>query len=350
MPVIKRDGNGNVKLFTKSATIPTMRRACVIALLPLLLASARADDKPDLQKIIDAWKAREKKVESFDFRWWSKRFEDGRSNVRARAEAAIKHVAVTPIPDVTHITKYRFLMDAQGRIRFEESGKEWASDKAEIVPRTFIDIFDGKIGKMQFLGGAMGFPTAHFCGVDSHRAGKSIWLYPLIMIYRPFNQVTGVFASKTLTLIDKTATVENDPVIVLDHGAGEVWVDPAKDYLPVRYTERRTGFDRDRWRMELSYKHDDANGWVPHAWVIKMLDSLEKPQISESATVAGFSINKPIADSEFELDLSAGAYVDDQTKNELYFMMPDGTHRPIPPGEFTAKNYEELLKSEPDSK
>ena len=47
-----------------------MRRACVIALLPLLLASARADDKPDLQTILDAWKAREKATNSFDFRWW----------------------------------------------------------------------------------------------------------------------------------------------------------------------------------------------------------------------------------------------------------------------------------------
>ena len=47
--------------------MPTMRRACVIALLPLLLASARADDKPDLQKILDAWKAREQKVEVFRF-------------------------------------------------------------------------------------------------------------------------------------------------------------------------------------------------------------------------------------------------------------------------------------------
>ena len=75
MPVIKRDGNGNVKYFAKSATIPVMRRACVIALLPLLLASARADDKPDLQKILDAWKAREKNTQSFDFRCWAKHHE-----------------------------------------------------------------------------------------------------------------------------------------------------------------------------------------------------------------------------------------------------------------------------------
>ena len=93
MRVIKRDGNGNVKNFAKSATIPGMRRACVIVLLPLLLASARADDTPDLKTIIDVWKAREKNVESFDFRWWSKRFERGAARRPGQFAIASDHSA-----------------------------------------------------------------------------------------------------------------------------------------------------------------------------------------------------------------------------------------------------------------
>ena len=93
-----------------------MRRACVIALLPLLLASARADDKPDLQTILDAWKAREKATKSFDFRWRSERYENGLFASTAR-------IAKNPnersqIPDTTYIAKYRFLMDDHDRSPF----------------------------------------------------------------------------------------------------------------------------------------------------------------------------------------------------------------------------------------
>ena len=242
-------------------------------------------------------------------------------------------------------------MDAQERTRFEENGKEWAVDKAEFVPHTHVHIFDGKIGKTQFMAGALGFPIALFGGHADYSEIPNYWIHPLVaIVYRPFSYSNGMFPSKTLTLTDKNATVENNPVIVLDHGKGDVWVDPAKDYLPVRYTLRRGGVDL--YRMVLSYKNENDNGWLPQAWTIERLDSNGQTEASESATVAGFAINKPIADSEFELDLSSGAILEHESNGTITqsIIYPDGKQRPFKPGEFNGKNFQDLLNSEPDSK
>jgi hypothetical protein len=50
------------------------------------------------------------------------------------------------------------------------------------------------------------------------------------------------------------------------------------------------------------------------------------------------------------LDLSGGVYVSDSTNGQQYILRPDGTKRPLLKGEFNGHNYDELLKTEPDSK
>jgi hypothetical protein len=326
-----------------------MRRACVIALLPLLLASARADDKPTLQTILDAWKAREKSIQSFDVRWWSKRFESGALNIRARVEAAERHVAIPQVPDASYIAQYRFLADENGRCRFDEKGQEWVTDKADFASNTHIDIFDGTTRKSRFTGGAPGFPIFSISNNSKNYQGKVLWVYPLTMSFRPIDDQNGVFNSKRLTFANETLKLQNETLFAVNDADVKIWVDPSKEFLPVRYSDAVKG--QNQIQIDVAYIHDESCGWAPHSWIIDLRDARGNLQISESATVTRFSINRPIANSEFELDdFSAGGYVDDQTKNEQYILRPDGTRRAIPRGKFDANTYQELLKSEPDSK
>ena len=120
-----------------------------------------------------------------------------------------------------------------------------------------------------------------------------------------------------------------------------VWVDPAKDYLPVRWASTSGDF-----RADFSYQSDQVFGWVPHSWTIKRLHD------SETATISQFAINKPIADSEFELELPNGALVENSSNGTttLSIIYPDGKQRLLEPGEFNGHNFQDLLKTEPVAK
>jgi len=327
------------------------RNLLAASLLPLSLSllarpSVIADDAPaTVDTITSAWNARQASIESFDFEWWVKRFESGEWNPAVRLDAARKHVEAVPPPDTTFIATYRYVMD-RGRIRMEYKGKEWSTDKSEFVPKHYVEIFDGNIRKSHFLESASGFPSASLGGFNNNNTvGKLVWLHPLNMVYRPFDKAAGIFDSKKLSLKQEMSASESGPVMVLGHGEGDVWVDPKRDYLPIRYIVLRDGVKV--WQMDLSFNHDERDGWVPNSWTINQLDRDGKARASESAKVLKFSINKPVADAEFELDLSAGAYVNDISAKQVYIVRPDGSRREIKRGEYNGHNYKELLESDP---
>jgi hypothetical protein len=328
-------GRSTVLLFTASLLLAG----------PPRLASAD-DAAATLDTITSAWNARQTSVESFDFEWWVKRFESGEWNPRVRLEAAKNHAESAPPPDATFIATYRYAMDARGRIRMEYKGKEWSIDKSEFVSKHYVEIFDGNIRKSHFLESALGHPSASLGGFNNNNTvGKLVWLHPVNMVYRPFDKATGIFDSKKLELMHESPASESGPLMVLGFGEGDVWVDPNRDYLPVRYIVLRDGVKT--WQMDLSFNRDERDGWAPNSWTIDELDRDGKSRVSESAKVLKFSINKPIADSEFELDLSAGAYVNDVSAKQVYIARPDGSHREIKRGEYNGHNYKELMESDP---
>ena len=95
-----------------------------------------------------------------------------------------------------------------------------------------------------------------------------------------------------LVLTNETADFEGNRVVIVKHGLGTMWVDPAKDYLPVRYTTEANG--RVENLIEISYKHDDRFGWLPKSW-----KSIEKAQgrltvASDVYDVKTYSINPQV--------------------------------------------------------
>ena len=67
------------------------------------------------------------------------------------------------------------------------------------------------------------------------------------------------------------------------------------------------GVTASAWRLHTPVKAIKAR--VPDTWIVEMVRSNEKVYMAESAKAIEISINKPIADSEFELDLSGGSFV-----------------------------------------
>ena len=175
---------------------------------------------------------------------------------------------VPVIPEITNAIQYRFIIDDKDRARFEEKGKEWSPRKVEYVPRTHIDVSDGKTSNLEYLGGAMGFPTA-FLSTEKFPFGQYVWTKPLALIYRPLNTIKDFTVSS-----DEIANNDHHPLLMLkyeqNHEQQRVWVDPAKEYLPVRYVSKWKGTDS--VRMDISYSKDDISGWAPDSWNIKTLN------------------------------------------------------------------------------
>jgi hypothetical protein len=307
----------------------------------LAAAFASAEDKSsDLIRVINAWKNREKQIESFDIRWWSKRFESGSFNTGGPAP---NQAGDHPKPDQTFVVAYRYLMDGQNRIREEERGREWSNDKVEFVPREVAQIFDGTLNHTFYMKDQLGYPSLHIGGNNNDTVGKLVWLHPVNMAFRPFGKSTGIFDEKKLSLDDKPSVIDGVPMWALHDGERTVMVDPEKEYIPIRCTTVKAGITR--WEFDISYAHDENCGWVPQSWTIKYRGPVGL-LVSETAKVLSFSVNKQIADSEFDLDLREGAYVNDYSKKEQYILRPDGTRRSLAPGEFNGKNYQELLQGE----
>ena len=283
-----------------------MKRTFAIAFLPLLfLANVRADDTPELQKILDAWKAREQNTKSIDFRWWSKCFESGAGPSK---------------PDITYINKCRYLLDDQDRKRLERSGKLWIASKSDYVRSTLVDIHDGQNYKTQLSDDAHEVATAFVDSRDRFSLNKVSWIDPLTIAYRPFLNFANSHQSPKSA---KSETIDGRQVIVLGFWFGEVCVDPAKENVPIRYTVRSGGIGH--CQINLTYQNDPIDGWVPEKWTITGCDDDGHLIWSESANVAKYAINKPIDDSSFELDLNAGDIVFDNVRHKLYVRQADGT-------------------------
>lgn len=305
-----------------------------IVLIPLLPASVRADDKPDLQKIIDAWKAREKTTESFDFHWVSKRFSAGTNSESKMPSGIVYHKK----PASTYIWQYRFVFDANGRSRVEEKGRMWVADVGDFSPFSMIYIYENNAETMSILEkGDRGYPLMQIN--RSPPLPPDTPVRPIMdMIFRPLTPGANSVDPSMLKLTDETESIDNAPTLILTDGSKKIWVDPAKDFVPVKCI---------RWNSEftIEYKHDQSNGWLPISF---KLDA-DGGKYTESATVSQFTVNQPIDASEFAPTFEGGAIISDASKHSLSIAYPDGKQRLLKQGEFTGKNFQDLLKSEPDS-
>ena len=298
----------------------------MIALL-LLLPQRRAssDDAPvTLEKIIEVWKAREQKIKSFDFRWWSKHFESepdvGLRNQDPREPKAPAR------PDTTFIVMSRFatdMKDNQVRTRLDDRGQQWSPNVGEFLERTRVDILDHGVEKSFYSNSDRGFfptlDTRSSPGLVDHHDIRS---RALRLAFRPLTGPIAVCPGKPelVEIADKDAP----GLLVVDH---QVWVDPDKDFLPVRYT---LGIPNSlHSEVEIAYARDETFGWVPQSWTSRQYDSKGKMFASDEAKVLKYSLNKPLADADFELDLPPDTVIYDRTSGDAYIVHRGGQRQRI---------------------
>jgi thiol-disulfide isomerase/thioredoxin len=95
------------------------------------------------------------------------------------------------------------------------------------------------------------------------------------------------------------------------------WLDPARDYLPLR--EHRTLNGEDRDRVDLTYRLEKAKGWwIPASWTSVFVGEGGKALSPQSCTVTSSSIDQPIPASEFQIEPPPGARVTDMREGTAF--------------------------------
>jgi thiol-disulfide isomerase/thioredoxin len=87
------------------------------------------------------------------------------------------------------------------------------------------------------------------------------------------------------------------------------WLDPARDYIPLR--QHRTLGGEDRERVDISYRPDSTCGWAPTRWTMANVGMGGKVFNPISDTITDFTVNQPVPASDFQIETPAGAKVQD---------------------------------------
>jgi hypothetical protein len=180
-------------------------------------------------------------------------------------------------------------------------------------------------------------------------------LLPIRLVFRPFDESVGPFDRKNLVLTEGQGVADGFPCVAVRQDDQIFWVDPKRSFIPLRVyrmarvvAPERIGFGEIIFRLAVQYSEDKEFGWIPAAWSIESNHSSTGNLISSTtARVAAYKINSPIPEATFELPFPPGTWVHDRVKNENYILREGGKHRPVLPGEYNGRNYEQIRDSEP---
>jgi beta-lactamase regulating signal transducer with metallopeptidase domain len=87
------------------------------------------------------------------------------------------------------------------------------------------------------------------------------------------------------------------------------WLDPARDYIPLRL--HRIDDGEDLARLEISYKADPTCGWIPIGWTEARVRSGVPAYATIVDTITDFMVNQPIPASDFQIDAPPNVTVQD---------------------------------------
>ena len=229
-------------------------------------------------------------------------------------------------------------MDAKNRLFFEVVGHEWMPKTAEFIPWHVVEIEDGKSYRIFYDTGRV---NHHVIIEDTPAIPKrylEFYSRPIEVAFGPIlNRIELIHNTNNLALAKETL-----PVLIIGDENYSFRIDPKRDFVPLRCSTASDSLDE---ITQISYEPNDLVGWVPQSWSRKAYG------FREFATVTQCTINHPIDDSQFELDLSGGAYLQHRSHtgpDSLSIIFPDGKQRELKRSEYT-KSFEELLKSENDS-
>ena len=121
-------------------------------------------------------------------------------------------------------------------------------------------------------------------------------------------------------------------IIYFDEGGvrHSIWTDPARDFVPMRFTIGSPLTGEVTTRTDITYRLDPSHGWTPTNWrtVQNAAGNLRRSVV---ARVIKSAINIEIPRQDFQIEFPPGTVVIDMSnKGERYLVGADG-NKQVPP-------------------
>ncbi|MCI0742518.1 MAG: hypothetical protein L0Y72_26090 [Gemmataceae bacterium] len=313
------------------------------ALLAMALKGSRVEGGANLQEVLSAWKARQASTKSIDFKWSALETRT-KFETEALRPPGTRTSPVSPPDQATFKASMRFVVESKRRVRFDYDGQNWSDSQGKYVPFRTLEVFDGSARTVFFPIGHE-FPSAHITKAEAATSARDVRSLPLLLLYYPIDASLGQFRVDDVKFTDQKGIVGETHCLVLKHNEESLWVDPAMDFVPLRYYQYRKGAIHRH--IELSYTQDKVHGWTAKSWKNVSFGPSGDLLDSMTSTVTEYKINEGISDGDFVLTYPSGTWVNNHMTKDRYLVREGGSKRPILDGEYNGSNYETILRTEP---
>jgi hypothetical protein len=282
-------------------------------LLVIVATAASAEERAPLEEVLKVWREREEATRSF-------RFVISEDYVIGHGTAGPVEGPEPSGPPEDAKAKRRTTLTVDGDLmRIERLGQSWIASALALTPSTYISTFDGTLNKSFYQDvNARGFVSRR----DKHGDAGNVYLSPVLRHFRPLSPVFGVFKLDRLKVVSTDAVLNDTRCIVLEEPQPDglrvrkYWVAPEQAMAIIRYEGTFKGHPE--VQADVTFKHDDKHGWVPHRWHAARFAEHERILSSGESVVADFDLNPKVPAQSFELDFPPGTTVSDATARRMY--------------------------------
>jgi hypothetical protein len=303
--------------------------------------------------IMQAWARYQQSIESAKFTWIERTTVPKGAVKRAGKSPRAKATDTRTFPSEDQTLEVPGTLILDGH-RWRYISHSYVADDAtgKLVPQACDTVYDSEVARA-YMPPATGGPPLG----DISRCKRSD--YPRLNSARPpfliFRSLAlGIVQPEDCVLASGLGFIGDRPCRILLEGPRSsqwsYWVDPARDYIILRAILSADG--KDGWKIDFSYTHDQAHGWVLSGWNSVQLDEEGRLRSAFNATVTHWQINTPLDPTAFVLEFPPGTLVTDSTKpsdlgdHTQYLVLEGGTIRPIHLAD-RGKSYPELLAGTP---
>jgi len=289
-------------------------------------AQSVPDAKVSVEQILDAWKARQGRVQSLRIK-----FTESRTMHRKKNRILTR--------------EHEVVLDGL-RYRHERNGENWALTTDEAAAQRYVAIFDGE-HEVYLLGyeartdrlhplGTVRPAAKMVAGSDSEAHNQEVW--PIFHAFR--SRQPGFIPSDVLgwRLTGQFGTIAGHkcPIIEKIDVTTEryrVWVDPQRDFCALRLEMGPKSLEVAYAQLDIEYQHDASGVWIPTQWTnLVHCHSEGRLVLQWTARFAAteYELNPAVDNDAFRVDFPPGTEVLDSSggTRTLYLVRESGK-RPI---------------------
>lgn len=224
--------------------------ARVVGLFVTWLALDATVGAEEMQRVVEVWQQRKSQVSSWSVTWMGSETPNPTSDVDGARPTTYSVDRELTLAGHSNL-----------RCKYRRNGVLSAGGKFHRVDLTFA--FDGHSAMDLKRWESTGFTEGAIYTPKKQRAAflRDVELKPIVMCLRPLDEHAGGFRRENLRMSKRKGMIgkRNIPIIEEANTDGEIWVDPERDFIVVKYATPRL-------EVSIDYSRYATGIWLPSDW------------------------------------------------------------------------------------